>query len=113
MDVAFMPLTSLALRRGVLFVVIASLTGCSAFSSGHERSNTSQATARQKARHWIALHHGETRTFPPRATALPLTIACLKRSGQPAGSGLTQVIRTPLVRNKSTMFGDSTTGPTI
>jgi len=104
---------SAACRVGLLVVIGSAVAGCSAFSSSHVGSNAAHRPLERETRHWITVHQGQIRTFPRGATALPLTIACPKRPGQTIGSGLTQVIRTPLRRGKTTLFGDAIAGPTI
>lgn len=59
------------------------------------------------------MHQGQTRTFPPGAVAVPLTLACPKPPGQEPGSGMTDVVRRPLRRGRTTYFLAGIGGPSI
>jgi hypothetical protein len=55
----------------------------------------------------ITVPYGTTTTLGRGSIGYPFTIRCPKPTTRKKGSGLTQVIRTPLPADKTSIFGDA------
>lgn len=85
--------------------------GC-AGGSQHGPSDAA-AVGQGRPRHWITVYPGQSRTYAPGTLGVPLTIACPRPVDALIGSGLTQVIRSPLQRAKTALYGDSLAGASV
>jgi hypothetical protein len=81
------------INRILVLIAATALAGCSGFSSANSGSPTPVSTFHGKPRHWITIHPGQSRTYPPGALAAPLTFTCPGGGGLPGGGGGLQVIR--------------------
>jgi hypothetical protein len=88
-----------------------SLGGASGAGSGSSRGATSSAPPSVHVRK-IRVPFGQTRTLAAGVITYPLTVICPRPATQTFGSGLTQVIRSPL-RQGVGSFGDSQAGTSI
>ncbi|HEY3764116.1 MAG TPA: hypothetical protein VGL44_03075 [Gaiellales bacterium] len=76
-----------------LLLACAALSGCSLGST-----RTVATIPHMRPRHSVRVDRGSARSYPPGALAIPLTVVCW--------GGLKQVVRTPLRRGKTALFGD-------
>jgi hypothetical protein len=103
-------------RSVALLVVVAGvLAGCSlggGSGAGSASSGTATYARPSVPVHKIRVPFGQTRTLAADVITYPLTVICPRPTTQTFGSGLTQVIRSPL-RNGGGYFGDSIAGTSI
>ena len=88
-----------------------SVNGGSGAASGSTGTATSSAPPSVDVRK-IRVPFGQTRTLAAGVITYPLTVICPRPATQTFGSGLTQVIRSPLQHGGGT-WGDSLAGTSI